>query len=36
VRFPLNEPIPYDLITAIVEFRVAESEAKAAAKRRKK
>ena len=36
VRFPLDAPIPYDLITAIVTFRVAENEAKAAAKRQKK
>lgn len=24
IRFPLNEPIPYDLIKKIVEFRVKE------------
>lgn len=25
VQFPLNQPIPYDLITRIVKFRVAEN-----------
>ena len=35
-RFPLNQPIPYDLIDAIVRYRVAENQAKAAAKRKKK
>jgi uncharacterized protein YdhG (YjbR/CyaY superfamily) len=34
VRFPLDQPIPYDLIREIVEFRVAENLAKAAAKKR--
>lgn len=28
VQFPLNEPIPYDLIKRIVEFRVKENETK--------
>ena len=32
VRFPLDKPIPYDLITRIVKFRVRESQAKAKAK----
>jgi uncharacterized protein YdhG (YjbR/CyaY superfamily) len=36
VRFPLDEPIPYDLIREIVRFRVRENLAKAAAKGRKK
>ncbi len=29
VQFPLNKPIPYDLIGRIVEFRVEENLAKA-------
>jgi uncharacterized protein YdhG (YjbR/CyaY superfamily) len=28
VQFPLNKPIPFDLIKRIVAFRVAENEAK--------
>lgn len=36
VQFPLNEPIPYDLIARIVKFRVEESLAQAAAKKQKK
>ncbi len=28
VQFPLNQPIPYDLIRRIVEFRVAENSTK--------
>ncbi|HLO15378.1 MAG TPA: DUF1801 domain-containing protein [Anaerolineales bacterium] len=35
VQFPLNQPIPYDLITKIVKFRVKENLAKAAAKEKK-
>ncbi|MCU0522254.1 MAG: DUF1801 domain-containing protein [Anaerolineae bacterium] len=34
VRFPLDEPIPYDLIRRIVTFRVQEALEKAEAKRR--
>lgn len=34
VRFPLDQPIPYDLIREIVEFRAAENLAKAAAKKK--
>ncbi|MFN8499279.1 MAG: DUF1801 domain-containing protein [Anaerolineae bacterium] len=34
VRFPLDKPIPYDLISRIVRFRVQENLAKAEAKRR--
>lgn len=30
VQFPLNQPIPYDLIARIVAFRVAENLAKGA------
>ncbi len=29
VQFPLNQPIPYDLITKIVQFRVKENLGKA-------
>lgn len=36
VQFPLDEPIPYDLIAAIVKFRVEENLAKAASKRKRK
>src|SRR5688572_18730034 len=36
LQFPLDEPIPYDLIGRIVELRVKQDEAKAAAKRKKK
>lgn len=36
LRFPLDEPIPYDLITRVVELRAAENLAKATAKRKKK
>ena len=36
VQFPLDKPIPYDLITRIVEFRVKETLEKAAAKGKKK
>ena len=35
VQFPLDQPIPYDLIRRIVVFRVAENVAKAATKRSK-
>ncbi len=33
VQFPLDEPMPYDLITKIVQFRVKESAAARAKKR---
>lgn len=36
VQFPLDKPIPYDLITEIVKFRVAENNKKAEAKLKKK
>jgi uncharacterized protein YdhG (YjbR/CyaY superfamily) len=36
VRFPLDRPIPYDLISKIVKFRVQENLKKAEAKRKKK
>ncbi len=34
VQFPLDKPIPFDLISRIVKFRVKENLAKAAAKRK--
>jgi uncharacterized protein YdhG (YjbR/CyaY superfamily) len=34
VRFPMVEPVPVDLVRQIVEFRVAENEARAEAKRK--
>lgn len=36
VQFPLEKPMPYDLITKIVKFRVKENLAAAAAKAKKK
>jgi uncharacterized protein YdhG (YjbR/CyaY superfamily) len=36
MRFPLDEPIPFGLISKIVKFRVKENLAKAAAKAQKK
>ena len=36
VRFPLDQPIPFDLISRIVRFRVKESLERAEAKRKKK
>jgi uncharacterized protein YdhG (YjbR/CyaY superfamily) len=36
VRFPLEESIPYDLISRIVRYRVEENLRKAEAKRKKK
>jgi uncharacterized protein YdhG (YjbR/CyaY superfamily) len=35
LQFPLDEPVPYDLIERIVKLRVEQDSAKAAAKRRK-
>ncbi len=35
VRFPLDQPIPYDLISKIVKFRVKENLERAEAKRKK-
>ncbi len=34
VKFPLDRPIPYELITKIVKFRVKENLAKAKAKKK--
>jgi len=28
IKFPLSEPIPYDLITKVVKFRVQDSQSK--------
>lgn len=36
IRFPLDQPIPHELISKIVKFRVNENLAKAAAKKKKK
>jgi len=36
VRFPLDKPIPFDLISKIVKFRVMENLERAGAKGRKK
>ena len=36
IRFPLDKPIPHDLIAKIVKFRVRENLEKAAARRRKR
>jgi uncharacterized protein YdhG (YjbR/CyaY superfamily) len=36
LQFPLEEPMPYDLIERIVKLRVKQDLAKAAAKRKKK
>ena len=36
VQFPLDQPLPYDLVREIVTFRVQENLEKAAAKRKKK
>lgn len=35
VQFPLSQPMPYDLMRRMVEFRLQESLAKAAAKKKK-
>src|SRR5947209_14492465 len=36
LQFPLDEPMPFDLIERIVKLRVKQDSAKAAAKRKKK
>ncbi len=36
LQFPLDEPIPYDLIERIVKLRVKQDTAKAAVKRKKR
>ncbi len=36
VQFPYNQPIPYELIGKIAQFRAAENLEKAAAKKKKK
>ena len=35
IQFPLDQPIPYDLITQIVKFRIKENRAKAASNPKK-
>lgn len=35
-QFPYNQPIPYELISQITQFRAAENLEKAAAKKKKK
>jgi uncharacterized protein YdhG (YjbR/CyaY superfamily) len=35
LKFPLDEPIPYKLITRVVKFRMKEQLEKAATRRRK-
>ncbi len=36
IQFPLDQPIPYDLITQIVKFRVKENRAKPTTRAKKK
>jgi uncharacterized protein YdhG (YjbR/CyaY superfamily) len=36
IQFPLDQPIPYDLISRIVAFRIKENLEKAGAKRKKR
>ncbi len=36
VQFPLDQPMPYDLISRIVQFRVMENMKRAEAKRKKR
>jgi uncharacterized protein YdhG (YjbR/CyaY superfamily) len=36
VQFPINKPLPYELITRIVKFRVAENSKEAEGKLKKK
>jgi uncharacterized protein YdhG (YjbR/CyaY superfamily) len=36
LQFPLDEPIPYDLIERLVKLRVQQDSARAGAKRRKR
>ena len=36
IQFPLNQPIPYELITKIVKYRVKENLEKAEMKKKKK
>lgn len=36
VKFPLDQPIPYDLVRRMVAFRVQENREKAAAKKKRK
>lgn len=36
IQFPLDKPVPFELITRIIKFRMQENEAKANAKKIKK
>ena len=36
IRFPLDKPLPLDLVTRIVKFRVADNVARAEAKAKKR
>jgi uncharacterized protein YdhG (YjbR/CyaY superfamily) len=36
IQFPLSQPVPFDLISRIVKFRVEENLAKAASKQKRK
>ena len=36
IQFPYNKPLPYDLVTEIVRFRISENLQKAEVKRKKK
>jgi len=36
VKFPIDKPVPYGLVSRIVKFRVKENQAKALAKAKKK
>ena len=36
IRFPLDKPLPIDLISKIVQFRVTENNEKAVAKKKKR
>jgi uncharacterized protein YdhG (YjbR/CyaY superfamily) len=35
VQFPIDEPVPFDLITRITQFRIKDNEQRAAAKEKK-
>ena len=35
IQFPMDEPIPYELVTRIVKFRMKDNEARVAAKQRR-
>jgi uncharacterized protein YdhG (YjbR/CyaY superfamily) len=35
VQFPIGEPVPFDLITRITQFRIKDNEARVAARKKK-